>query len=991
MPYTNSSSDGWRGRGGRGGGGRGGGRGSYRGREGRGRGGGGWNNDRSSFYEGRNQQQSSSSNVESSPPRANNGGGGGRMRGRGIRWGEPHFLPPDEDREEGGTGAGGDDNEDVPEEGNGDVRKWDERRVLSIHSPSGYNFAAAFWDPEQHKILVVEDTKDTTGWDLASLVMEQTSPEMIIMSSAAHYSLIDIVRAYCEENKVTLSLQVRQSYNLASATHALSQARLPDASAPVHEDEEESVHPSSDANSSAIYAAQARRREEVGTAGMGRIRLSMVKLGAWVNVDAPAAVCASGGLLTYLQKLKAGSVAIESGPGVELDGIESLSLDQHMLINQDALNSLAVFDTESHAYSYSTQKKTAISLFGLLNTCVTPSGKRLLHTWHLRPLLSLPVIRARHAAVSFFSYIDNQHTADISRTHLKKFGNVNRVMNLLRRGRGQVAHWKILADSLTACMMVRDQIVGMLKTYNVDIVKKVIEGVDQQLYEFVHNVTSVKDGALADLLIDWDASRDRGRTCVKTGIDGLLDQYREQFAQLNSQLDAISQRIVQTVDPSFCDTLVVKYIPQLGFFLVVELLRHDLPAPPGWEITFDAEGLHYFKNEQMHHLDEHFGDLENCIADREIEIIQQLVESVRTVDERIMAVNDIIAELDCLLALAFAAVQYDLRCPTMTDEPVLHIQNGRHFLQELTVQQYICNDTMMQGGQDGEYCSMMVVTGANGSGKSAYGKQVALIAFMAQIGSFVPAETAEIGVCDRIYTRLQTKESVSRTGSAFMIDLSQVSHALRGATERSLIILDEFGKGTTSADGAGLLAGVIDHLIHGARPRTIVLTHFHELFTQQFLEPELPILFCHMRTLIQDGAEELTYLFKLVPSLSTTSNAAECAIMHGVPAHVVNRAREVTRCISTFQLASLLDQELTGEELKELTQAEELAKLFLEWEIDEGEDDVQGRIQEILYQVEGPGEGDESGELGSEGQGEKGEARMKLEEAEELGDGGMEE
>ncbi|TXT07304.1 hypothetical protein VHUM_03474 [Vanrija humicola] len=215
--------------------------------------------------------------------------------------------------------------------------------------------------------------------------------------------------------------------------------------------------------------------------------------------------------------------------------------------------------------------------------------------------------------------------------------------------------------------------------------------------------------------------------------------------------------------------------------------------------------------------------------DREIEWIQALADRLPPLEFDILGTADVIAELDCLLCLARAVDKFGLTRPVMKEEPVLKIRKGFHPLHMMCVPdgQYIHNDTMIKGGSEtGDISSMMVVTGANGSGKSAYGKQVALITYMAHIGSFVPAEAAEIGICDKIFTRVQTRESASRTGSAFMIDLSQVSQALRGCTPRSLLILDEFGKGTIATDGAGLLAGVIEYLIQGPRPRTVVLTHY---------------------------------------------------------------------------------------------------------------------------------------------------------------------
>ncbi|KLT41797.1 P-loop containing nucleoside triphosphate hydrolase protein [Cutaneotrichosporon oleaginosum] len=281
--------------------------------------------------------------------------------------------------------------------------------------------------------------------------------------------------------------------------------------------------------------------------------------------------------------------------------------------------------------------------------------------------------------------------------------------------------------------------------------------------------------------------------------------------------------------PGMCEDVKVIYLPQMGCLLAASNIHRRELIPPDWEQQFEAKGLTYFKTPQMTNLDEHYGDLQNIIIDLEIEWVQRLIERLEPLEWQLMNLGDAIAEVDCLLAFALAVERFGLVRPTMTEQPTLKIKNGWHPLYAMSLGpgQYIGNDTMLDAGPDPDMAAMTVITGANGSGKSAYGKQVALITYMAHIGSFVPADKATIGICDKIFTRVQTRESASKIASAFMIDLGQVSQALRGATSRSLIILDEFGKGTSPSDGAGLLAGVLTHLLNGANPRTVVLTHFH--------------------------------------------------------------------------------------------------------------------------------------------------------------------
>lgn len=355
----------------------------------------------------------------------------------------------------------------------------------------------------------------------------------------------------------------------------------------------------------------------------------------------------------------------------------------------------------------------------------------------------------------------------------------------------------------------------------------------------------------------------------------------------------------------------------------------------------------------------------------------------------------------------------------------------RHPLQEHVVDVFVANDVFVSGGggrsgdfgsrswdgdadlsssdhdadsrmrmsverrQEEENCSVMIVTGANACGKSVYLKQAALIQFMAQIGSFVPAESALLGVVDKIFTRVSTRESVSKVQSSFMIDLNQVSLALRNATSRSLILVDEFGKGTLTEDGAGLFCGVIKHLLARKEkcPKVLAATHFHDIFNPQMLDPatrgvafvNMQIMFATVQeiptanskpstsprsfeyngkarqTSSDDSSvdatrtarpgEKITYLYRVAPGLSLRSHAAQCAELYGLPKPVVERAQYISELITVHEIGRLLDDEMTKEEKKDLEDAEAVFKRFLDWRLDEWSDeqvDVLGKLREIL-------------------------------------------
>lgn len=331
-------------------------------------------------------------------------------------------------------------------------------------------------------------------------------------------------------------------------------------------------------------------------------------------------------------------------------------------------------------------------------------------------------------------------------------------------------------------------------------------------------------------------------------------------------------------------------------------------------------------------------------------------------EEALITASDLCGELDSLLALARGAEKYRLKQPRMTDTNDIQIKEGRHILQELVVPSFIPNETYLLGGtgmesdrssivtadMTSELPSILVMTGPNHSGKSVYLKQVALIVYLAHIGSYVPADQAYIGLTDRLLTRIATRESVSRNESAFAIDLKQAAFSMNFATRRSLILIDEFGKGTNTMDGAGLVTALLDHFLHLEEdsPKVLVATHFHEIFEQKFLPESPKLFFAHMDVHVDLEAEnmenQVTYLFRLTSGRSTSSFGSRCAAMNGVDAAVVQRADALTLLLARGEDLRAACARLSDSENQMLEDAESVARDFVEMDLD-GEGQKEGR------------------------------------------------
>lgn len=352
-------------------------------------------------------------------------------------------------------------------------------------------------------------------------------------------------------------------------------------------------------------------------------------------------------------------------------------------------------------------------------------------------------------------------------------------------------------------------------------------------------------------------------------------------------------------------------------------------------------------------------------------------------EQFLLSASELCGELDSLVALALGARKYGYNPPEMTTQNIIRIQGGRHPLQELTVPAYIANSCSVAGGpgdEDGndvgppgeqpdvastvrdstEGPSMLIMTGPNYSGKSVYLKQNALIVYMAHIGSYVPADRAKIGLTDKILTRIATRETVSRNQSAFMIDLQQISLALSLATNRTLLVIDEFGKGTNATDGAGLCCGVLDYLLSlGVHlPKVLAATHFHEIFENGYLQEQSDLSFGHMEVRVDEAAEaaedQVTYLYNFVPRRSNSSFGTTCAMMNGIDPAIVDRAEELILMASRGEDLVLACSAMSPDDARNYEVAEQIGRRFIEKELPRPEDkrrdgiDIRSLLEDIL-------------------------------------------
>ncbi|UPX10844.1 uncharacterized protein EKO05_0001482 [Ascochyta rabiei] len=595
----------------------------------------------------------------------------------------------------------------------------------------------------------------------------------------------------------------------------------------------------------------------------------LLRLAGWIDMESRITVGCAGALLTFLQRRRAAAYL----PGDDaaytmfrISTLEMFSLRETMFINADTLHSLGIVDAEAHPHSHNrgpntnSGSKEGLSVYGLFHHLArTPQGKFLLRQYFLRPSLNINVINERLDAVGTLSRSENTLAFDTLVQNMQSVRNMRTMMINLRKGIGgsvpgrsglSRSVWASLRGFAFHALKIKDALNDVLGGDNLTIKTKIFEK-----FESYH---LAQVGRKISETIDFDKSAEERRTVILPGIDEELDHMKRTLDGLEDILNQVAGKLSERMPPDLRTSLNVIYFPQIGFLAVVPMdpatgaAMYEGGFDNPWEIMFSA-GCHvYFKTAEVREMDDHFGDVYGIVSDREIEISHELAQFVLQYEGLFTSCSDLCGELDSLLALAQGATTYNLVRPHMTLENIIQIKNGRHIIQERTAPSFVPNDTSIVGGpgdkgldagqQYGSSsdlqgnsmtyeggASMLVLTGPNYSGKSVYLKQVALIIFMAHVGCFVPAERARIGLTDKILSRVTTRETVSRAQSAFMIDLQQISLALNLATRRSLLIIDEFGKGTDASDGAGLACAVMEYLLSlgDERPKVIGATHFH--------------------------------------------------------------------------------------------------------------------------------------------------------------------
>ncbi|KAJ8196696.1 hypothetical protein LV164_001058 [Aspergillus fumigatus] len=640
----------------------------------------------------------------------------------------------------------------------------------------------------------------------------------------------------------------------------------------------------------------------------------LLHMASSIDMENTVTIGCAGAVLAYLQRRRTTDsiTTLGSTGAYQVRSVEMFSLKGTMFINRSTLLSLHITESESHP-------------------SMPNQGPEESH-------------QPRKKAYPVYLRPDNYDALNKIVKGLKHIKNLRPVMINLRKG--------ISTGSA--------KITGFKTTVWATLLAFAFYGID------IHD--ALKETFGADNLnlrtqVDIDRSEDQGRTVVKPGLDRELDRMKDTYDGLNDLLKEVATKIAATIPESLDIDVNVIYLPQLGFNIALPLNDMGEAAYSGtaddWELIFVTENRAYFKDFRMREMDQSLGDIYGLICEKEIEIIYDLAQKVLQHKDALVQASDMCGHIDGLLAMAQAVSFYNMVRPRMVEENMIRIKGGRHILQELTVPSYVPNDTFLVGGsleteirvpqevlENPHGPSMLILTGPNYSGKSVYMKQVALNVYLAQVGSFVPAEKAEIGVADKILVKMNSQESVSKIQSTFMNDLQQISFDLKQVTGRSLLLIDEFGKGTNESDGIGVACGILEHLLSlEDAPKVIAATHFHEIFQNGFLQPRPRLQLGHMEVRISGKArqveDQITYLYKYGPV-----HAFRSLQQKFWDEMIVNRANDLAALSARGENLIAACATLSAEETETLAEADVLARSFLAWDLS-NTSDVEG-VRDML-------------------------------------------
>ncbi|WP_188048835.1 DNA mismatch repair protein MutS [Flavobacterium sp. GP15] len=567
-------------------------------------------------------------------------------------------------------------------------------------------------------------------------------------------------------------------------------------------------------------------------------------------------VVASGAILYYLSETQHNRVQ-------HITSIQRIAEDAYVWMDRFTIRNLELY----HSYN-----PNAVTLLDVIDKTLSPMGGRLLKRWLALPLKDSVKIKSRHEVVSYLKA--NQDVFKNIQNQIKQISDLERLISKIAAGKVSPREVVYLKESLDAIIPIKD-----LALQSPQEAVKIIG-------DSLHSCELLREKIKTVLNQDAPVAIAKGNAIAK-GVHAELDDLRAISTSGKEFLDGIEKRESLATGIS---SLKISFNNVFGYYIEVRNMHKD-KVPAEWIRKQTLVNAERYITEELKEYETKILGAEEKIHKIEAELFEQLVGWIATYIKPVQMNANLVAQLDCLCSFTQLAIKNNYVCPELDETFELEIKNGRHPVIEKQLPvgtPYIANDVFL----DRETQQLIMITGPNMSGKSAILRQTALIVLLAQMGSFVPAESVRMGIVDKIFTRVGASDNISMGESTFMVEMNETASILNNISDRSLVLLDEIGRGTSTYDGISIAWAIAEFLHeHPSRPKTLFATHYHELNEMSESLPRIQ----NYNVAVKELKDTVLFIRKLVKGGSAHSFGIHVAKMAGMPQIVILKAQKLLK------------------------------------------------------------------------------------------------
>ena len=589
--------------------------------------------------------------------------------------------------------------------------------------------------------------------------------------------------------------------------------------------------------------------------------------------EMPEGIVAAGAVLYYLSETQHNKLQ-------HIQNISRIAEDKYVWMDRFTVRNLELYHSTSH---------NAVTLLNVIDKTISPMGGRLLKRWLALPLKSAEKIQYRHELVKYC--IENDNFLEIIQYQLHQISDIERLISKVATGKVSPRETVLLKNSLKAVLPIK---------------KKALDSKNSSINALGNDILDCSEVILkieTILFDDAPVNINKGGAISK-GVSKELDDLR---AISNSGKEYLDNMLARESERTAISSLKIAFNNVFGYYIEVRNTHKD-KVPEEWIRKQTLVNAERYITEELKEYETKILGAEEKIQELEQHLFAELVQHIIQFVQPIQQNAQTVAQIDCLLSFAILAIANNYVRPIIDESTEIEIKNGRHPVIEKQLpigEEYIANDLVLNRNQQ----QIIMITGPNMSGKSAILRQTALIVLLAQMGSYVPAQNARIGVVDKIFTRVGASDNISMGESTFMVEMNETASILNNISERSLVLLDEIGRGTSTYDGISIAWAISEYLHeHPSKAKTLFATHYHEL-------NEMTTTFDRIKNFnvsVKELKDTIIFLRKLVAGGSNHSFGIHVAKLAGMPNQVIHRASKILEQLEKKQTSEEVKETLKG-------------------------------------------------------------------------------